>query len=148
MSEITRDSNNSTRRALIRKIACAAIMTALAVSLMYVEVSLPFMPPFLKFDFSEVPVLVGSFALGPIYGVIIELLKNLLHLPATGTMGIGELSNFITGEKNEKGRHHLHDRGNTFPGPHRLPFQLFHHTSALSERPSFPHGSYPWDVQL
>ena len=59
MSEITRDSNNSTRRALIRKIACAAIMTALAVSLMYVEVSLPFMPPFLKFDFSEVPVLVG-----------------------------------------------------------------------------------------
>ncbi|MBR6484319.1 MAG: ECF transporter S component [Clostridiales bacterium] len=97
MSEITKDSTMSVRRAIIRKIACTAVMTALAVTLMYVEVSLPFMPPFLKFDFSEIPVLVGSFALGPIYGIIIELLKNLLHLPATGTMGIGELSNFITG---------------------------------------------------
>jgi len=72
-------------------------MTALAVVLMYLEIPLPFMPPFLKFDFSEVPVLVGSFALGPVYGVIIELLKNLIHLPATGTMGIGEASNFLTG---------------------------------------------------
>ena len=85
------------RKIFIRKIAVTAIMTALAVVLMYLEFPLPFMPPFLKFDFSEVPVLVGSFALGPAYGVIIELLKNLIHLPATGTGGIGEASNFITG---------------------------------------------------
>ena len=39
----------------------------------------------LKFDFSEVPVLVGSFALGPFYAVIIELLKNLIHLPVSST---------------------------------------------------------------
>ena len=64
---------------------------------MYLEIPLPLMPPFLKFDFSEVPVLVGSFALGPVYGIVIELLKNLIHLPVTGTMGIGEVSNFITG---------------------------------------------------
>ena len=82
---------------MITKITCTAIMTALAVVLMYLEIPLPFMPPFLKFDFSEVPVLIGSFALGPIYGVVIELLKNLIHLPATGTMGIGEASNFLTG---------------------------------------------------
>ncbi len=64
---------------------------------MFLEVPLPLMPPFLKFDFSEIPVLVGTFALGPVYGIIIELLKNLIHLPWTGTMAIGEMSNFITG---------------------------------------------------
>jgi len=69
----------------------------MATILMYLEVSVPFMPPFLKFDFSELPVLIGSFALGPVYGIVIELLKNLLHLPMTGTAGIGEFSNFITG---------------------------------------------------
>ena len=97
MSEISTKNTVSARRAVITKITCTAVMTALAVVLMYLEIPLPFMPPFLKFDFSEVPVLVGSFALGPIYGVIIELLKNLIHLPATGTMGIGEASNFLTG---------------------------------------------------
>ena len=69
----------------------------MAVVLMYLEFNLPFMPPFLKFDFSELPVLIGSFALGPLYGVVIELLKNLIHLPVTATAGIGEMSNFITG---------------------------------------------------
>lgn len=83
--------------AMTRRITVSAILTAMAVVLMYLEVQLPFMPPFLKFDFSEIPVLVGAFALGPINAVIIELLKNLIHLPATGTMGIGEVSNFLTG---------------------------------------------------
>jgi len=69
----------------------------MAVVLMYLEVALPFMPPFLKFDFSEIPVLIGSFVLGPVYGVVIELLKNLIHLPVTATSGIGEMSNFLTG---------------------------------------------------
>lgn len=81
----------------IRKIAVSAILTALAVVLMYLEVPLFFFPGFLKFDFSELPVVIGAFVLGPVYGVIIELLKNLIHLPVTQTAGIGELSNFITG---------------------------------------------------
>lgn len=85
------------RRRTIRRITSAAILTALSVILMYLEIALPFMPPFLKFDFSEIPVLIGSFALGPVYGVIIELLKNFIHLPVTATSGIGEMSNFLTG---------------------------------------------------
>ena len=96
MSEITKDSIRSSR-VTTRKIAVTGIFTAMAVVLMYLEFSVPFMPPFLKFDFSELPVLVGSFALGPLYGIVIELLKNLIHLPVTNTSGIGEMSNFITG---------------------------------------------------
>jgi len=95
MSDLTKDSKNN--RITARKIACTAIFAAMAVVLMYLEFAVPMMPPFLKFDFSELPVLVGSFALGPVYGIIIELLKNLIHLPVTATAGIGELSNFITG---------------------------------------------------
>jgi len=85
------------RKRMIRRITASAILTAMSVVLMYLEVAIPFMPPFLKFDFSEIPVLIGSFALGPVYGVIIELLKNLIHLPVSATSGIGELSNFLTG---------------------------------------------------
>ena len=96
MSDLSKDSVTRSR-VMARKIAITGIFTAMAVVLMYLEFSLPFMPGFLKFDFSELPVLIGSFALGPVYGIIIELLKNLIHLPVTGTSGIGELSNFITG---------------------------------------------------
>ena len=85
------------RTIMIRRIAACAILTAMAVLLMYLEIPLPFMPVFLKFDFAELPVLIGAFALGPFWGIVIELLKNLIHLPVTQTMGIGELSNFITG---------------------------------------------------
>ena len=86
---------------MIRRIASCAILSAMAAILMYLEISptlllLPF-PDFLKFDLSEIPVLIGTFALGPVWGVIIELIKNLIHLPASGTMGVGELSNFLTG---------------------------------------------------
>ena len=93
--------SRASRRITIRRITSCAILSAMAAILMYLEIKpslvfLPF-PDFLAFDFSEIPVLIGTFALGPVWGVVIELLKNLLHLPATGTMGVGELSNFITG---------------------------------------------------
>lgn len=96
MSNLTQDSRIS-RQIMTRRIAASGILTAMAVVLMYLEFALPFMPVFLQFDFSEIPVLVGSFSIGPVYGVIIELLKNLIHLPVTKTQGIGEMSNFITG---------------------------------------------------
>ena len=89
--------SRAARKIMIRRIAACAILTAMAVLLMYLEIPLPFMPVFLKFDFAELPVLIGTFALGPVWGIVIELLKNLIHLPVTQTMGIGELSNFVTG---------------------------------------------------
>ena len=78
-------------------ITVSAMLSALAFVLMYIEISVPIMPAFVKFDFSDLPALLGAFALGPIYGVIIELVKNLLHLIVSQSMFIGELSNFILG---------------------------------------------------
>ena len=57
-----------------------AILSALSVVLMMLEIPLPFAPAFYKLDFSEVPVLLGAFSLGPGAAVLIELLKNLLYL--------------------------------------------------------------------
>ncbi len=93
--------SQAARKIKLRRLASCAILSAMAAILMYLEIKpsmvlLPF-PDFLAFDFSEIPALIGTFALGPVWGVVIELIKNLLHLPATGTMGVGELSNFLVG---------------------------------------------------
>ena len=64
---------------------------------MFLDFSVPFMPAFIKMDLSELPALIGSFAMGPLCGVIVCLIKNVLHLFITSTGGVGELSNFILG---------------------------------------------------
>lgn len=81
----------------VRKIAVTGIMSGLSAVLMYLEFSIALVPSFLKYDFSDLPAVITSFALGPVYGIIVELIKNLIHLPATGTSGVGELANFLIG---------------------------------------------------
>lgn len=83
----------------IYMITLTAMLSAIAFALMFIEVSLPIIPSFIKFDISDLPALFGAFALGPFYGVIIELLKNILHIIIKGTSSafVGELSNFLLG---------------------------------------------------
>ena len=52
---------------------------------------------FIRFDFSDLPALIGAFAYGPLAGVIVEFIKNLLHCTVTQSFTVGELSNFILG---------------------------------------------------
>lgn len=75
------------------------MLSAIAVVLMLFEIPLPFAPSFYEIDFSEVPVLVGCFAMGPVAGALIELVKILLNFVFTGTQtaGVGELANFLIG---------------------------------------------------
>lgn len=81
----------------LRMITVTAIMSALSAVLMFVEFSIPIMPSFIKLDISDLPALITSYAFGPICGVAVCLVKNLIHLLATQTAGVGELSNFIHG---------------------------------------------------
>ena len=76
-----------------------AMLTAIAVVLMYLELPLPIFPAFLKIDISDLPALLGGFALGPLAAVIIQLLKNIIHfiVKNDGTGGIGNLANFLVG---------------------------------------------------
>ena len=87
--------NNKNLRGYTRPMAVVAIMSALSIVLMMLEFSVPVVPSFLKFDISDFPAVLTSFAISPLAGVSVCLLKNLLHLFFTSTAGVGELANFI-----------------------------------------------------
>jgi riboflavin transporter len=74
-------------------------LSAVAGVLMLIEMPLWFAPPFYKLDLSEIPVLIGAFALGPIAGIMIEFIKILLNFVLNGTItgGVGEAANFLIG---------------------------------------------------
>ena len=76
-----------------------AMLGAAAVVLMFFDIPLPFAPSFYKIDLSEGPVLIGAFAMGPLAGAAIELIKILLNLVMKGstTAGVGEVANFLIG---------------------------------------------------
>ena len=83
-----------------RKLVMTAMLSAVSLVLMFVEFPIPaLIPSFIKMDISELPALVGSFSLGPVAGIVICLLKNLLHILIKGTSsaGVGELCNFLLG---------------------------------------------------
>ena len=83
----------------LKKLAVGAIMGAIGFVLMLLEFSLPFVPAFLKLDFSELPCLIATFAAGPLYGVLSCVVKNLLHLLFffSNSAGVGELANMLIG---------------------------------------------------
>lgn len=84
-------------RKTTRWVAKTGVLAAVAIVLMYIEFVLPLMPSFLKIDFSEVAVLLAAFTLGPATAILVELIKNVAHLPASQTLYVGELANFVIG---------------------------------------------------
>ena len=73
-------SGDSERVLSTRKIAVIGVFSAISAVLMLFEFPVPFAPPFYKIDFSELPALIGTFAYGPVAGVMIELCKIVLKL--------------------------------------------------------------------
>ena len=86
---------NSTTK--VRALTGTAMLGAVAAVLMYLEFPIPIMPAFVKLDVSELPALIASFAYGPMSGVLVCLIKNLIKLPSTSTAAVGELFNFVMG---------------------------------------------------
>lgn len=81
----------------VRKIAMTAILSAVATVLMFISFSLPIIPSFIKLDFSELPALIAAFSMGPVSGVVVCFIKNLVNLAMSTTGGVGELCNFLMG---------------------------------------------------
>ncbi len=92
---VTRPKSNL--RSNTRYLTITAMLSAVAFILQFFEFSVPIMPSFIKLDLSDLPELIGAYALGPVCGILVCLVKNLLHLFVTSTGGVGELSNFILG---------------------------------------------------
>ena len=84
-------------RISVRKLVVTALLGAIATILLFISFGLPILPSYLKVDFSEMPALLASFALGPVYGAAVCLIKNLVNISATTTGGVGELCNFLLG---------------------------------------------------
>lgn len=82
------------------KFAVAGMLSAVAFVLMYIEFPIPaLIPAFIKLDVSDLPELLASFALGPVWGIVVTLLKNILFAILHGTSSnyVGELCNFLLG---------------------------------------------------
>lgn len=90
-------TSKNTRRALARRLALGGMLSALGFILYFFQITLPFLPGFLRFDFSDLPGMIAAFALGPIDGILVCLVKNILHMPISETGYVGELSNFLLG---------------------------------------------------
>lgn len=81
-----------------RTIAMTGMLGAVATVLMFLEFPIPMLiPPFIKFDFSELPALLAAYSMGPVSGIAVCFIKNAINLLHTQTGGVGELSNFILG---------------------------------------------------
>ena len=82
------------------KLTVTAMLSTVAFLLMFIEFPIPaLIPSFVKLDISDLPELLAAFSLGPIYGVVVTLLKNVLFsvLHGTSSAYVGELFNFIMG---------------------------------------------------
>src|SRR5690554_1605418 len=83
-----------------RTMVKVSVLGVIAFILMFFEMPLVWIaPPFMKIDISDLPALIGAFAMGPMVGVIVQLLKNILNLVIEGstTGGVGEFANFVVG---------------------------------------------------
>lgn len=81
----------------IKNIAKISILGALSAIIMLFPLPLPFAPGFLEMDLAEIPSLIGSFAMGPLAGVLVVFVKIILNLLMDGTTTafVGELSNMV-----------------------------------------------------
>lgn len=95
-----RKKNATTERILsTRKITMIGMFSAVAAILHMLDFPVPFAPVFYQLDFSEIPALIGTFAFGPVAGVMIEFCKILLKLlfKNTSTAFVGDMANFVIG---------------------------------------------------
>ncbi|MFC4619591.1 ECF transporter S component [Camelliibacillus cellulosilyticus] len=88
------------KQASLRKNITVAILSAIAFLIMYIAFPLPLFPVFLQLDLSDIPAIIGAVLYGPLAGIIIEAIKNLLHYLIAGSatgVPVGEVANFLAG---------------------------------------------------
>ncbi|MHA6252307.1 ECF transporter S component [Oceanobacillus sp. CAU 1775] len=82
----------------LSKLIIIALLGTIALILFFLNFPLPFLPPYLKIDFSDVPALMAGLIFSPLAGVLVVLIKNLLYLIVTGAGDpIGIMANFAAG---------------------------------------------------
>ncbi|WP_318503464.1 ECF transporter S component [Bacillus sp. T3] len=84
----------------VRALVSIAMLSSISYILMFLNFPVPPFPAFLKIDFSDIPALIGAIILGPMAGVLIELMKNILDYFIKGSetgVPVGHIANFLAG---------------------------------------------------
>ncbi|GGE55564.1 ECF transporter S component [Priestia taiwanensis] len=84
----------------VQKMVIIAVLSSIAYLLMMLNFPLPGLPPFLKIDFSEVPALIAAVIFGPLAGIGVEAIKNIIYVGLQGNytvVPVGEIANFVAG---------------------------------------------------
>ncbi|GAA4068123.1 ECF transporter S component [Amphibacillus indicireducens] len=80
------------------KLIILSLFGTISMVLLFLNFPLPFLPPYLKVDFGEVPTLLAALIFTPMAGVVVQLIKNLLYLLFTGAADpVGVFANFVAG---------------------------------------------------
>lgn len=98
MDRISNAKGGSRTKLTTNTLVKVSVLSVLSYILMVIDFPIPLFPGFLKMDLSDVPAVLGGFALGPVAGVLVQLVKVILHfLTSSSTGGVGEFSSFIVG---------------------------------------------------
>lgn len=80
-----------------KRLITISMLSAIAFILTFIKFPLPFLPPYLTLDFSDVPTLLATFLLGPIAGILVALIKNILNFLFNMGDPVGPVANFLAG---------------------------------------------------
>ncbi|WP_283678775.1 ECF transporter S component [Lentilactobacillus sp. Marseille-Q4993] len=72
------------RRMVLTRTVELSILSGISYILMYLSFPILPMVPFMKIDFSDMPILIGTVVFGPVAGITIAALKSLLYWVVTG----------------------------------------------------------------
>ena len=84
----------------LRAFVTIAMLSSISFILMLFNFPLPWFPAFLQIDFSDIPALIAAITMGPVAGILVELMKNILDWIFSGSptgMPVGHMANFATG---------------------------------------------------
>lgn len=96
-ADFKRTTSHSNTTKIIVRIAIFGAISALLYVVPVLKFPVPFFPSFLEFHFDEIPALIASFAYGPLTGAAVIVVKTLIKLPFTSTLGVGELADLVFG---------------------------------------------------
>ncbi len=80
-----------------KRLITISMLSAIAFVLTFIKFPIPFLPPYLTLDFSDVPSLLATFTFGPVAGIVVALVKNLLNYLFSIGDPVGPFANFLAG---------------------------------------------------
>ncbi|UTH14882.1 ECF transporter S component [Macrococcus equipercicus] len=80
-----------------KRLILISLLSAISFILMFIKFPLPFLPPYLTIDFSDIPALLALFTVGPAGALAVEAIKNILNFLFTPADPVGPVANFLAG---------------------------------------------------